>query len=527
MKIDLNSKQAVGIDISQERISIVVLKSGPKGPELVKSVDAMMPAGAIKDGNIADGKLLAKTIRDLRHRNRIWTRQAAVSLFARPIVTQIIDMPKPAPTNIRQFVQNEVKNCVVLPGRDITLDFYGLGSAKKGAEKRLFVVAAQSEKLTGLIKVCADGGFTAEAVEPDIVAYLRAIGEQKITGKSKRNVLVAMLRGNSLTLCVLKNGEIDFIRNKESSENSQDAGDLMNRLADPPSARSRQLADELSEVVRFYDIEDSENTGKWELAVFIDRRGRAKEIEELLKSNPDLYGRAGQIQVRTLEDACLDTGVIVSASSAEKPSPVAIGLAIRLLGRQSAEAGLNLLPQEVVKRREAKRDVLIAANVIAVMLLVMLLAINLFSFMIQRATSNAISKKAVVAECDTESMVLQNQRLEEKVQSLTSRLERIKQIPESHSDVNWVQVLDEIRKATPGSVRISKLSSADGARIQIEGLAMSNDAVNLFVGLLEKSKMITSVTLLDAHKYNEQSQVVAYQIRCKLNIGSAKSKNVS
>ena len=56
---------------------------------------------------------------------------------------------------------------------------------------------------------------------------------------------------------------------------------------------------------------------------------------------------------------------------------------------------------------------------------------------------------------------------------------------------------------------------------------MSDDAVNLFVGLLEKSKLITSVTLLDAHKYNEQSQVVAYQIRCKLNIGSAKSKNVS
>jgi type IV pilus assembly protein PilM len=515
MRIDLNSKQAIGIDISQERISIVVLKAGPKGPELVKSVDAAMPAGAIKDGNIADGKLLAKTIRDLRHRNRIWTREAAVSLFARPIVTQIIDMPKSAPTNIRQFVQNEVRNCVVLPGRDITLDFYGLGSAKKGGEKKMFVVAAESEKLTGLIKVCADGGFAAEALEPAIVAYLRAIGEQKITGRSKSNVLVAMLRGKSLTLCALKNGEIDFIRNKESAENSQDAGDLINRLAD-----------ELSEVVRFYDIEDSENTGKWEIAVFIDRQGQAKEIEELLKSNPDLSGRAIQIQVRTLEDACLDTPVAGPASSADKPSPLAIGLAMRLLGRQSGEARVNLLPQKVVKRREAKRDVLIAANVIAVMLLVMLLLINLFAFMIQRATSNAISKKAVVAERDTESMVLQNQRLEEKVQSLTSRLERIRQIPESHIDVNWVQVLDEIRKATPGSVRISRLTSAEGSRIQIEGLAMSDDAVNLFVGLLEKSKLITSVTLLDAHKYNEQSQVVAYQIRCKLNIGSAKSKNV-
>jgi Tfp pilus assembly protein PilN len=512
MKIDLNSKQVVGIDISQEQISMVLLKKGTKGLEVVKSVTAPMPAGAIKDGNIADGKLLAKTIVDLRRRNRIWTRQAALSLFARPIVIQIIDMPKPAPTNIRQFVQSEVRNSVVFPGRDITLDFCGVGSSKRTGEKKVFAAAAESEKLVQLVDICDRAGFIVEAVEPALVAYLRAIHEQKITGKNKSNLLVAMLRRQTLTLCVLKNGEIDFIRNKEWGENSQDAGDLINRLAD-----------ELSEVVRFYDIEDSENTGKWEMTVFIDRHGQAKEIEENLESKI----RAKRMQVRTLEDACLDTALGISESSEAKPSPVAVGLAMRLLGRQSDKARVNLLPREVVKRREAKTDVLIAANVIAAMLLVMLLLINLFAFMIQRVTNNAISKKAIVAECDTESMVLQNQRLEEKVQSLTNRLERIRQVSESHIDVNWVQVLDEIRKATPGSVRISRLASAEGSRIQIEGLAMSDDAVNLFVGLLEKSKLITSVTLLDAHKYNEQSQVVAYQIRCKLNIGSAKSKNVS
>ncbi|MGA2093784.1 MAG: pilus assembly protein PilM, partial [Sedimentisphaerales bacterium] len=511
MKFDLNSKQAVGIDISQEHISIVLLKTGPKGPELVKSVFAPIPEGAIKDGNIADSKLLSKTIRDLRHRNRIWTRQASVSLFGRPVVTQIMDMPKPVPTNIRQFVQNEVKNCVALPSRDITLDFCGIGSAKKTAEKRVFVVAAESEKIVELIRVCDKAGFTVESAEPALVAYLRAIHEQKITGKSKSNILVAMLRGKSLTLCVLKNGEIDFIRNKETAENSQDAGDVNNRLAG-----------ELSEVVRFYDVEDSENTGKWEITIFIDSARQAGGTEEYLKSKI----QAKQLQVRTLEDACLDTSVAVLATAKRednpgasgKPSPVAIGLATRLLMQKPNEIRINMLPQEIVKHRETQRDVLVAANVIAGVLLVMLLAINAFAFMIERATSHTISKKTIVSERNTESMILQNQQLEEKIQLLTSRLERIGQISESHSDVNWVQVFEEIRKATPGSVRISTLASPDGSRIQIEGLAMSNDAVNLFVGLLGKSKSITSVTLLDAHKHNEQSQVVAYQISCKLNI---------
>ena len=41
-----------GIDISQESISIVLLKNGKNGPKLVKSAVAPMPAGAVKDGGI-------------------------------------------------------------------------------------------------------------------------------------------------------------------------------------------------------------------------------------------------------------------------------------------------------------------------------------------------------------------------------------------------------------------------------------------------------------------------------------------
>jgi Tfp pilus assembly PilM family ATPase/Tfp pilus assembly protein PilN len=511
MKIDLNSKQAVGIDISQDHISVVLLKTGRKGPEIVKAVTAPVPAGAIKDGNIADAGLLSKALNELRRRNWIWTRNAAVSLTAKPVITQIMDMPKPAPTNIRQFVQSEVKNCVVLPGRDITLDFCGVGSAKRTGEKRVLAVAVESEKLVELVGVCDKAGFVVEAVEPALVAYLRAIAGKKITGKSKTSILVAMLRADVLTMCVLKNGEIDFIRNKEFTENPKDTGKFNERLAD-----------ELSEVVRFYDIEDPENSGKWEITVFVDRPGQAHEIEEYLK--PKI--QAKHLQVRTLEDAGLDTSVTASASDA-KPSPVAVGLAIRLLTPRPDDIRINMMPQEIVKRRETRRDTIVAVNVIAGILLFMLLAINAFAFMIQRTTSHTISKKSVVAERDTELMILHNQRLEEKVQALTSRLDAIGKISESRKDVNWVEVFDEVRKATPGSVRITTLVSSEGSRIQIGGLAMSNDAVNLFAGLLGKSKSIASVTVLDAHKQNEQSQVVAYQISCKLNIRSAKSKNAS
>jgi Tfp pilus assembly protein PilN len=197
------------------------------------------------------------------------------------------------------------------------------------------------------------------------------------------------------------------------------------------------------------------------------------------------------------------------------------------LAQQTGDVRINMLPQEVTKQREAKRDILVAANVIAGVLMVMLLTINLFAFMVTNATSHTISKKKIASENRTELLLLEDKRYEEKIQLMTSRLDAIGKIPDSHSDVNWVEVLDEIRKATPGSVRISTLISSEGPRIQINGLAMSDEAVNLFTGLLGKSKSIASVTVLDTHRHNEQSQVVSYEISCKLNIRSAKSKNDS
>ena len=100
-------KTVAGIDITHERISIALLKLGRNGPKLVKSVFAPMPAGAVKDGGIVDAALLQRTLRDMKFRNRIWTNRTAVSLFARPVVTQMIEIPKQMPSNLTQFISGE------------------------------------------------------------------------------------------------------------------------------------------------------------------------------------------------------------------------------------------------------------------------------------------------------------------------------------------------------------------------------------------------------------------------------------
>ena len=516
----ISNNIVAGIDISQDRISIVWLKAGTNGPEVVKSAVVPMPEGAVKDGNIADAALLSKTIRELKRRSRVRTSIAAVSLFARPVVVQIIDMPKQMPSNISQFVHNEVKNCVTLPSRDIVLDFCGINSSKRTAgsanspqaEKRVLAVAAESTKMVELVRVCSRAGFNAEIIEPPLLAYLRAIHSQKIIGKSGCNVLVAMLRGTALTLCVLKNGTVDFIRTKEIVQKKDSHADL-----------NSWLADEISEVIRFYDIEVSDNQAKWEITVFAD----TSEPSQITESSLKAAIRAQRIQVRTIADAYTDTPVNGTTSQdGVKPSPVAVGLAMRILTTQADSAKINLIPHRIVRIREAKRDVIIAANAVGALLLIMILSINGFALMIEKTTRNAAAKEQLVQRQDTDVMLEQQQMLDAKIKVLSTRFDRIAQVSASHRDVNWVEVFEDIRKATPGSVRITGLSCQDGSRVVIEGMATSNEAVNLFVSLLEKSRAIASVVLLEARKQDGQSGLIIYQINCKLSSGSGKTDDV-
>jgi Tfp pilus assembly protein PilN len=509
----LVEKTVAGIDITQERISMALLKQDKNGPKLVKSVVAAVPAGAIKDGNIVDAALLAKAIREMKVRNRIWTNRAAISLFTKPVITQMIEMPKQMPPNLTQFIRGEMKHCAAMPSGDIVLDYCSAGSNKRSADKKVLAFAAETKKVTDLVGVLGRTGFSVELVEPAILSYLRAIGDKKITGRSGCNVLVAVLRDNILTLSVLKNGVVDFIRTKEVKQRTAAGGDLC-----------VWLADELSEIQKFYSVEMLDNTAKWEVTVFADTAQLPQDAEAILKSKV----QAGSLRVRTSKDAYLDTIVGGPAwVKKEQPSPVAVGLAMNLLVAQRDDARLNLIPPHIVQLKETKRDALIAVNVITALLLLMVLAVDVPAYLVEKINGATAAKATRISVQDNDRILEKNRQLDARLQTLSSRISNISQISASHNDVNWVQLFENIRKATPVSVRINSLSSQDGLRIQIQGLALSNDAVNSFVSLLEKSPEIASVTLLETNKQEGQKGFINYQISCRLNIKKGKNDNVS
>ena len=75
-----SAKTALGIDISEHRISIALLKKTKKDTRLLKADDIEMPKEAIIDGNIANPALVAGAI---KKRTGIETRETVLGYVQR------------------------------------------------------------------------------------------------------------------------------------------------------------------------------------------------------------------------------------------------------------------------------------------------------------------------------------------------------------------------------------------------------------------------------------------------------------
>ena len=90
----LKSHTALGIDVSDGRITLALLAKNKDGIRLLKAACAPVPDGAVKDGNIKDATALAKAIKKLKSKNRIKSHRTVFSLLANPTLMQILDCPE-------------------------------------------------------------------------------------------------------------------------------------------------------------------------------------------------------------------------------------------------------------------------------------------------------------------------------------------------------------------------------------------------------------------------------------------------
>ncbi len=497
----LSTKTALGIDVSNGRINLALLRGGRNGVELLKAASAPVPEGAIKKGNIEDARVLAKAIKELKTRNKIRSHPTALSFVVNPVLIQILDLPKNIPGNIGQFVRNEVKHCAKLPIKNVVVDFCGIGSSVKLGNRRALVVATDNQRITEVAKALTREGLNIDAVEPASVAYIRACYEKKIAKKFDRNLLFTIVREGILTLCLFRNRTLDFVRTKRLEADKCD-----------PDKCSKWLAGEIYEVLRFYELEVLDKRDKWEVTLTTDI------YNEYIKDNIKVLGadiEGVELGVRTSEDAYLDTPV-ADTNLPDKPSAVAVGLAMKLLNLPGCSLNINLLPPEITEIKSAKKQTLIIANIAAAILFLMILSIGFFNIKVGKVNENIEQKQQKQLGRDIRALLNEQVLLNEQIVNVSEKLNSMNAILRPRFFLRWGQILDGVRLAIPKTVRVTSLSSGDNSKMLLHGQALSYEAVYLFVDMLNTCKHIESAKLIGTKRDSKPRGLVRYSISCSL-----------
>ncbi len=498
----LRTRTVLGLDISDKQISLALLKRGRNGVELLASANAPLPDGTIKNGCIENAAVLAKTIKDLKKHCRIRTARTSVSLFTEPSVVQIMGIPKQVPGNIGQFIRDQVKHIAVLQPNNIALDFCSVTGAGSGAG-RLLVVAADDRKVDEIVKVCGQADLIVEAIEPPLLAYTRALYANRIAGKFDCNVLIAILQGSTLTLCVFKKQAMDFVRtNSIPAEKTQ------------PEEISQWLAEQMNAVIQFYDVEVPDSSGRWEITVVADGEQLPRNAEVVLRAKVTGAG----LQIMTNEDICHAAVVNQSSGHADCrrtdiPSPVAIGLAMKLLDKDTHNLKVNLLPPEVTRLRAAQKGVLLTANVIAVTMLIMMLAVAVPERKIANLSKSIDNKKVNLLQ-SVRTLFEKRASLNSQIDAVSNQINQINAVLDSHRDTDWPGLLNDIGKAMPKTACMISLSGGAGSVVLLKGLATSNEAVYWFVDRLNKSERISLASIAGTER--DSRGFVSYEINCTL-----------
>lgn len=152
---------------------------------------------------------------------------------------------------------------------------------------------------------------------------------------------------------------------------------------------------------------------------------------------------------------------------------------------------INLLPIKTSRRQEAVKNELMLAGAGAGGVLLLLLG---FQLMLQARVNDVKAENALLEQDikQVQNIVEEVKQMETMKVELQKKLSVIKQLKANKTGP--VHMLDQLSQATPEKLQLMSLDEK-GGRIELTGIAVSNEIISQFLSNLEKSEYFTDVFL--------------------------------
>lgn len=499
---------ALGLDINDTSLSVVELRATSKGLQMGRSAIASTPPGSIREGAIVDSRAVARAVKDLLKlgRIRVRDRTVVVSLSGSAAVVRVTQVPDGGPNSVREHLQQEIRRYAAFTGEKTVSDYTVVEASRNEGKGRSVLRAASKEEVANaLIRTVMKAGLIPVAIDVSSLATARAIYKKYLAVNPSEAKLIVYVESTAIHSLIFRSGGICFARTLARPASLFEEG---------PEGIS-PLAAEIRSVLDFYRTEISDGEPASMAILCADHvlpEGLGERISAALEGQ--------RVAICSPPSVISDAGLLDDPSQS-RPTPCAIGLAMRAIGDTAFPFNLNLLPLETVQLQTLKRRGLITAILVASLFLCAGLAAMAARLSIDAVQKEVRSMQKAVAglvlpPADPQSAagVAQNTELQRLSAELTTR----RAVLQSQSGgIPWPKVLHEIRRRIPQDVRVTSLKSERSGGITLEGESLSILSVYRFVELLEESELVRAAQLSAARTSGSGEEAVSkYTIVCQL-----------
>ncbi len=488
---------SLGIDIVASEVNAVLLRKGRAGFRVLGAARASLPPGTIEGGRIIDSAVLLKALRSVRECRRR-QNHTELSLPPEAVMTRVVPLEEEDPQDIARFVQDEIAQYAAFSGKKMVTDFRVVAAARKHAPGKVMVAAVDDCAAEALAHACRSAGVGPDGIEPATLASLRVFQASKGRERLGSTVLLAILHGGIVTLMVLQKETLDFMRTQNLGSGDRD-----------PAIRYGRVADEVNAVLQFYRVQARAING----VVLIDDESDLPDVEV-----QDAFRR--NVAVETVDiwtRGNVSDFVSIETGLEGKGSIAAVGLAMGAIMDRSETARLNLVPHEANRARVLQRNLVLAAISGAALVLFLILITGALRWQAGRLRHDVDTVNETQRDGGSlPAAVEERGAIADQIAVASAELECLARTAELHVNVDWLRLLEEIRKAVPAHVRLTRLRMDGAPVLSLEGVAESDEAIGTLVSMLSRSGLIAQVELLEAGSYDGGQGTMRCAIECTL-----------
>lgn len=194
------TKILIGLDIGVQTIKAVQLSREKNKIALLAAGYIPTPGRTVNATETMEEQTLASSINRLVRDMKVSTTEVSASLPSSKVVTRVIEIPIMKEGELSSSIQWEAEQYIPWPLAKVKLDYAVLDIDSKNQKMKVLLVAAPLALIEKYMRIITTAGLTPVALETEILAVSRSIGE---TFQTLSNVLIISIGAGTTDIALL------------------------------------------------------------------------------------------------------------------------------------------------------------------------------------------------------------------------------------------------------------------------------------------------------------------------------------